>query len=180
MRRTTRTGAARLVGDLVGDAFPIFVIGPQFTEPMVQQLADDWRAVGLRIQTRLCATFADLDRVWSTTAGPKVGVSGWIADYPDPDTFLRVAVEDRLPRWQHGRYAALLRAATRTHNVAARLELYQAAEHVLADEAVLVPLLYWGEHLMIKPWVAKFPSLPGVHPGLKDVTIGPRENGQLK
>jgi ABC-type oligopeptide transport system substrate-binding subunit len=64
--------------------------------------------------------------------------------------------------------------------VAARLELYQAAEHVLADEAVLVPIVYWGEHLMIKPWVAKFPSLPGVHPGLKDVTIGPRENDQLK
>jgi ABC-type transport system substrate-binding protein len=147
---------------------------------MVQQLADDWRAVGLPVEIRLCATFADLDRVWSATAGPKVGVTGWIADYPDPDTYLRVAVEDRLPHWQHGRYAALLREATRTNNVAARLELYQAAEHVLADEAVLVPLVYWGEHLMIKPWVAKFPSLPGVHPGLKDVTIGPRENDQLK
>jgi oligopeptide transport system substrate-binding protein len=172
--------AARLIADLAGNASSILVIGAQFTEPMVQQLADDWRAVGLPVEIRLCATFADLDRVWSATAGPKVGVTGWIADYPDPDTYLRVAVEDRLPHWQHGRYAALLREATRTNNVAARLELYQAAEHVLADEAVLVPLVYWGEHLMIKPWVAKFPSLPGVHPGLKDVTIGPRENDQLK
>ncbi|HEX6325260.1 MAG TPA: ABC transporter substrate-binding protein, partial [Jiangellaceae bacterium] len=170
--------AARVIADLVRDPSPILVIGAQFTEPMVQQLADDWRAVGLSVEIRLCATFADLDRVWSETAGPKVGVSGWIADYPDPDTYLRVAVEDRLPRWQHGRYAALLRAATRTDNVAARLELYKGAEHVLADEAVLVPLLYWGEHLMIKPWVAKFPSVPGVHPGLKDVIIGPRETSQ--
>jgi oligopeptide transport system substrate-binding protein len=168
--------AARLIADLVRVVSPVTVIGAQFVEPIVEQLAHDWRAVGLAVETRLCATFADQDRAWRETAGPKVGVVGWIADYPDPDTYLRVAVEEKLPHWKHGRYAALLREATRTNNVAARLELYQAAEHVLADEAVLVPLLYWGEHLMIKPWVAKFPSLPGVHPGLKDVIIGPREN----
>ncbi|HEX6325649.1 MAG TPA: ABC transporter substrate-binding protein [Jiangellaceae bacterium] len=168
--------AARLIADLVRVVSPVTVIGAQFVEPIVKQLAHDWRAVGLAVETRLCATFADQDQAWRETAGPKVGVVGWIADYPDPDTYLRVAVEEKLPHWKHGRYAALLREATRTNNVGARLELYQAAEHVLADEAVLVPLLYWGEHLMIKPWVAKFPSLPGVHPGLKDVIIGPRGN----
>jgi oligopeptide transport system substrate-binding protein len=165
--------AARLIAEIVSDVPPIAVIGVQFTEPIVQQLADDWRAVGLPVETRLCVTFADQHRAWRETAGPKVGVIGWIADYPDPDSYLRVAVEENLPHWKHDRYAALLREAARTNDVAARLLLYQAAEQVLADEAVLVPLVYWEEHLMIKPWVAEFPSVPGMVLGLTDVVIGP-------
>jgi ABC-type transport system substrate-binding protein len=165
--------SARLIAETVGDVSPITVIGVQFTEPIAEQLADDWRAVGLPVETRLCVTFADQDRAWREAAGPKVGVVGWIADYPDPDSYLRVAVEEKLPHWKHDRYAALLQKAARTNDVAARLELYQAAELVLADEAVLVPLLYWSEHLMIKPWVAQFPSVRGVGPSLTDVVIGP-------
>jgi oligopeptide transport system substrate-binding protein len=170
--------AARLIAELGGNQSSITLIGARFIEPLVEKLAEDWRAVGLSVETRLCATFEDQDRVWSETAGPKVGVVGWIADYPDPDAYLRVAVEEKLPYWKHDRYAEVLRKATRTNDAATRLDFYQAAERVLADEAVLVPLLYWGESLMIKPWVTTFPHLPGVQPGLKDVVIGPRETGE--
>jgi oligopeptide transport system substrate-binding protein len=172
--------ASRLITEIGGDVAPIALIGVRFTEPIVQQLADDWRAVGLPVETRLCVTFADQDRAWRETTGPKAGVMGWIADYPDPDSYLRVAVEEKVPHWQHERYAALLRKAARTNDVAARLGLYQAAERVLADEAVLVPLVYWEEHLMIKPWVAEFPSVPGVGPSLTDVVIGPLDGDRMK
>jgi ABC-type oligopeptide transport system substrate-binding subunit len=151
----------------------------EFAEPFVQQLVDDWRAVGLPVEVRLCATFVDQDRAWSGTDGPKVGVAGWIADYPDPDTFLRVAVEQHLPHWRHGRYVSILEKAAQTSDLARRLELYQAAELVLAEEAVLVPLLYQPEHLMLKPWVTRFPTVPFLYPGLlKDVVIGPQERVQ--
>ena len=172
--------AARLIADRFGsDASPMPVIGVEFAEPFVQQLVDDWRAVGLPVEVRLCATFVDQDRAWSGTDGPKVGVAGWIADYPDPDTFLRVAVEQHLPHWRHGRYVSILEKAAQTSDLARRLELYQTAELVLAEEAVLVPLLYQPEHLMLKPWVTRFPTVPFLYPGLlKDVVIGPQERVQ--
>ena len=171
--------AARLIADVVGsDASPLTVIGLKFAEPLIRQLVDQWRAVGLPVEIQQCATFSDQRRAWSRTAGPKVGVIGWIADYPDPDTFLRLAVDTYLPHWRHDRYASLLEKAARTSHTTGRLELYRAAEHVLAEESVLVPLVYQPEHLMIKPWVTRFPTVPFFYPGFfKDVIIGPHGHG---
>lgn len=164
--------AARVIEHIGSDVPPVVVIGVEFTAPIVQCLAEDWRAVGVPVDVRLCRTFADQDRVWRETAGPKASVLGWLSDYPDPDSYLRVAVEEKLPHWKHDRYAALLHEAARTNDVAARLQLYQSAERVLADEAVLVPLVYGEEHLMIKPWIAEFPDVPGLGPRLTDIRIG--------
>lgn len=53
--------------------------------------------------------------------------------------------------------------------------MYRAAEQVLAEEAVLVPLLYHPEQLMVKPWVTNFPTIPFLYASLlKDVVIGPQ------
>jgi oligopeptide transport system substrate-binding protein len=174
--------AAQLVADVVGtDALPLPVIGLKGAEPLVHRLADQWRAVGLRVDVQVSASLSELSRAWSRTSGPKVGVSGWIADYPDPDTFLRVAVEDSHPDWRHDRYSSLLAKAARSHNPAGRLELYREAEQILAEEAVLVPLVYQAEYLMLKPWVTRFPTVPFFYPGfLKDVVIGPQDLNQVK
>lgn len=165
---------------LVADAFDwvtppdITVIGVTFMEPLVQQLVDGWQTVGLPVRLHVCSTFDDQRRTWDSTLGAKVGVIGWIADYPDPDNFLRVAVHTFLADWDHDQYWSLLDDAARTTNSTLRLALYQDAERILAKEAVVVPLAYQPEHLMLKPWITGFPTVPIASPGFwKDVTVGP-------
>jgi oligopeptide transport system substrate-binding protein len=166
--------AARLISEVVGgDTPPLTIIGLEWAEPVVQHLVDQWRAVGLPVEIQLCRSHFDQFRAWDATSGPRIGLLGWVADYPDPDTFLRVAVNDYfLPSWRHGRYESVLEKAALTSDLAGRLDLYRMAELVLAEEAVLVPLLYQAEHLMVKPWVTRLPSLPFLYAGLKDVVIG--------
>ena len=171
--------AAQRIADVVGGNFTLTIIAPEFAEPLVRQLADQWRTVGLSVEIQLFAKLSDQDTTWSNTDGPKVGVMGWIADYPDPDTFLRVAVGEHLPHWRHDRYSSVLAKAARSLSPSGRLELYREAEQILADEAVLVPLVYQAEHLMLKPWVTKFPTVPFPYTGfLKDVVIGPQHHDQ--
>jgi len=168
--------AARVIADVVGnDASPMLVIGFDSVEPLAQQLVGDWRAVGLPVELQLCGTVSDQMTAWSRTTGPKVGVRGWRADYPDPDSFLRVAVADVATRWRPDRYASLLERTAQVSDLAGRLELFRTAEQILAEEAVLVPLLYHPEQLMVKPWVTNFPTIPFLYASLlKDVVIGPQ------
>ena len=168
--------AAQLIAGCLGGDTPRFaVVGMDFLEPLVQELVHDWGDVGLPIDVRLCRTFNDLELEWSRTGGPRIGVVGWVADYPDPDTFLRIAVEHFLPQWGSDRYALLIDKATRSSDPRQRLELYRQAEQLLSEEAVLVPLVYQPEHLMLKPWVTRFPTVRFLYRGFwKDVMIGPQ------
>jgi ABC-type transport system substrate-binding protein/transcriptional regulator with XRE-family HTH domain len=144
-------------------------------EPIAQQLSDGWQAVGIPCRLHRLDSSSELPVARDETAGPKIAFGGWVADYPDPDTFLRVDVELDLPGWRHNRYWSLLEQATRTADSAARLARYEKAERVLAEEAVIVPLTYEPENLMLKPWVTDYPTIPVKYPGFwKDVTIGPR------
>jgi len=169
--------AAAIIADVIsgGGAPPLTFIGMKTSEPLIRQLVDYWLAVGLPIEVKLYET-AVVWKAWSEAPGPKVSVSGWAADYPDPDTFLRVAVKDFLPSWRHGPYLLLLEKADRASDLAQRLELYREAEKILVEEAVLVPLEYEEEHLMIKPWVTQFSATSSYFSlgFLKDVVIGPK------
>lgn len=69
----------------------------------------------------------------------------------------------------------MLDRAGRATDPAVRSTAYQEAEQILAAEAVIVPLAYEPEHLMLKPWVVHYPSIPVKYPGFwKDVVVGPR------
>jgi ABC-type oligopeptide transport system substrate-binding subunit/transcriptional regulator with XRE-family HTH domain len=99
-------------------------------------------------------------------------VAGWIADYPDPDNFLRVNVLDDVAWWRDETYVDLLTRAARTLDQRERLGLYGQAERILAEAAPLVPLGYMPHHLMLKPWVKRYPTSAVKNPGFwKDVVI---------
>jgi oligopeptide transport system substrate-binding protein len=74
---------------------------------------------------------------------------GWIADYPDPENFFKIRVID----WQTDSYIKLLDRARRTYDQHERIHLYQAADKLLIEEAVLVPIYYGRFHILVKPWV---------------------------
>jgi ABC-type transport system substrate-binding protein/transcriptional regulator with XRE-family HTH domain/tetratricopeptide (TPR) repeat protein len=160
--------ARRLLADAGADR------GPELTligSPRWQHLVDSWRAVGMPSRLR-DAEPKDWDAAWETLDGPRALVGGWWADYPDPDNFLRVCVGLNLPEWHHDRYEALIARAARTTDQPARLALYREAEHVLADEAVLLPLVYGWQHLLLRPEVRRYPTVAVKHPGFwKDVVV---------
>jgi ABC-type oligopeptide transport system substrate-binding subunit len=54
-----------------------------------------------------------------------------------------------------------------------RLTMYQQADRILVKEAAIVPLLYQRSHLLVKPWVSKYPTSAIESWFWKDVIIEP-------
>lgn len=80
------------------------------------------------------------------------------AEYADPDCFLRLGFPWQDTGWRDSRYLALLAEVRRTHNQTRRLVLYQAADRLLTEEAVLVPLYMGTSPILVKPWVVHYPT----------------------
>lgn len=83
-----------------------------------------------------------------------IAFSGWIADYPDPTTFLdtmKTGNGNNWAGWSNPRYDALLaRAATLADNDQ-RFELFQQAEALMLQDAPLIPLYYDTEVYLKQP-----------------------------
>ena len=87
-------------------------------------------------------------------------VSGWSADFVDPDSYLRLAVSELQNGWQNTRYEQLIDEARRSTNQEERLKLYQSAENILLEEVPILPAYYRRDLGLLKPWVKKAPYLP--------------------
>jgi ABC-type oligopeptide transport system substrate-binding subunit len=102
-------------------------------------------------------------------------LNGWIADYPDPDNFLRVGFPGHWTHWRHDGYARLVEEARRITDQRERLKRYQQADRILVEEAPILPLNYNRLDLLIKPWVKRYPTSPLRETFYKDVLIEPHE-----
>ena len=107
------------------------------------------------------------------TEPPHLFLTGWLADYPDPDNFLRVCPHARLTRWHNETYLKLVEEARRITDQEERLKLYGQADRILVEEAAVMPLYYWRMHLLVKPWVKRFPTSAIKWWFWKDVIINP-------
>jgi len=97
---------------------------------------------------------------------------GWTADYPDPDSLLRDYIE--VIGWRNEAYERLIQEARRLMDQAERMRLYAQADKILVEEAAIIPMTYSRSHLLLKPWVTRYPmsaSLESV--SWKDVIIEP-------
>nr|MBC7243856.1 AAA family ATPase [Chloroflexota bacterium] len=97
-------------------------------------------------------------------------LSGWAADYPDPDNFLRVCLQWQRTGWQNTAYSTLVEKARQTPQAVERMQLFGEAERILIAEAALIPLTHERLHLLVKPWV-KLPLSPFRWWFWKDVII---------
>jgi len=102
---------------------------------------------------------------------------GWIADYPDPDNFLRQSnfcAALTTAGWRDARYTELIEQAAITPDRARRMAMYREADHILTAAQVLVaPLSYgsWGLLDLVKPWVKNYkPNALGMF-HFKDITL---------
>jgi ABC-type oligopeptide transport system substrate-binding subunit len=104
---------------------------------------------------------------------PEIFFHAWTADYPDPDDYLRVANAELMKRWKDEQYLELIDTARQTMDHQKRLALYQQADKILIDEAIIMPLRYHPSHYFVKPWVRHFPLSPLKDFYWKDVIIDP-------
>lgn len=106
---------------------------------------------------------------------PDMTISGWLADYPDPDSMLRLIFHGReglnLMRWRGLEFDELVEQAARITDRKRRLELYQLADRILvAEQAAVMPLSYAQGKQLLKPHV-QFPRTPPSMLRLKHAVI---------
>lgn len=120
-------------------------------------IAECWRRqLGLNI-TWQHLNWLDYKTRISQAPSPHIMTMGWAADYPDPETYLAVAMHQPYCSWHHSQYEQYLAQARRMADEVERFKFYQAAERLLIEEAAIWPIYYAQLHLLLKPWIQHYP-----------------------
>jgi oligopeptide transport system substrate-binding protein len=85
--------------------------------------------------------------------------AGWIADYPDPNTFLDMFVtggDQNMTNWGNKDYDRLIDEASKEPDSAARMKLLAEAEAILLDEQPIIPMYFYVSKNLVKPYVKGF------------------------
>jgi len=97
----------------------------------------------------------------------QMSVYGWIADYPDPWTFLSTLLSTAgdldTSDYKNPEYDALLAQSTRTLDPAARNKVLEAAERLISRDLPIIPLYY-----DVRPYLVS-DKLDGYHANALDV-----------
>lgn len=96
-----------------------------------------------------------------------VGSNGWVADYPDPATFLELFVTNGMANWTgwgDATYDRLIAQAAQTLDPLVRFECFQQAEAILLEQAPIIPLVFGARNYLIHPSVKGWdPALIGLY-----------------
>jgi peptide/nickel transport system substrate-binding protein/oligopeptide transport system substrate-binding protein len=102
-------------------------------------------------------------------------VLSWLADYPDPQTFVETLFRGDSPEnhtnYSNPRLDALLDEAARATDPARRADLYRQAQRLLLDDAVVLPLYFATDYVLVKPYVKNLTITPMGIMGLERVWI---------
>lgn len=165
--------ARRLLGDAGypdGVNFPVLQLGYPFGD--MEEILRQWRDyLGITVNAILRGAHHEESEILDMYH------DGWLADYPDPDSFLRNSlVYLRLSRWggwQDKDYDQLVNKAAHTTDRGNRMSMYRQADRMLVIDQVLVaPLSYSFETLTLaKPWLENPEPSPLGYMINKDIRI---------
>jgi oligopeptide transport system substrate-binding protein len=97
-----------------------------------------------------------------------VARAGWIADYPDPNTFLDLFVSDNPQNqtgWKNARYDELIEGASQESDPEKRLKMLSEAEAILLEEMPIIPFYFYVSKNLVKPYVRGFfNNVQDLHP----------------
>ncbi|MDH4209798.1 MAG: ABC transporter substrate-binding protein, partial [Anaerolineae bacterium] len=162
-----------------GRGFPLVeaaVLSSPETSLLSEYLHDQWRQeLGVDSSWEALEWQPLLDRVYDQPPPPHILGVRFLADYPDPDDFLRVAVTHSRSfiGWPNEPYDELVEAARRVTDQGERMKLYSRADSILVEDAALTPLTYGRRHLLVKPWVRNYLPSGTDSWACKDVVIDP-------
>jgi oligopeptide transport system substrate-binding protein len=89
-----------------------------------------------------------------------IAFSAWIADYPDPSTFLNTLETGNGNNWaayHNPAYDQLIEAAAGDPDNGRRMEDFQKAEAMMLHDAPLIPLYFGQRPYLIQPYVRGWP-----------------------
>jgi len=140
-----------------GRGFPVIdALTARYRVTESEYLQAQWREnLGVEIVWEAMEWATFLDRL--DEEPPHMFGMAWMADYPDPDNFLRVSSARRLTRWRNEAYAGLVEEARRATDQGERMKLYGQADRILVEEVPIVPFAYSRCHQLVKQWVRKYP-----------------------
>jgi len=157
-----------------GKGFPALTLFVPDAPIMNAEIARQWReALGVETTYYIRTLEGDL----SKPPDAHGSVGGWLADYPDPDSFLRqshIYLNLRHWGWKNKHYDDLIEEAAHTPDRAQRLAMYRKADRILvAEEVLVIPFWYGdagGSPDLVKPWVRNFRRNALGYIQFKDVT----------
>jgi oligopeptide transport system substrate-binding protein len=82
----------------------------------------------------------------------EIARSGWIGDYTDPMTFLKLWTTDHPNNdtgWGNARYDQLIERARLESDRSTRMQLMAEAEKILLREAPVAPVYFYGQHHLV-------------------------------
>lgn len=107
-----------------------------------------------------------LDKV--TKQDFQIARAGWIADYPDPNTFLDLWVTDGPQNntgWSNKEFDKLIADAARQRDPQKRMSILRDAEAIFVDELPVIPIYFYTSLNAIDPRVENFfPTPQDLHP----------------
>jgi oligopeptide transport system substrate-binding protein len=147
-------------------SMPIEVLNDNRQTKVGEALQAMWlRELGVHITIE-----AHEQKVWiqdQQSLAHTIGLLGWVADFPDPATFLGTFVTgggNNNTGWSNAEYDRLINQAANTADAPGRLELFQQAEAILLQEAPVTPLAIRANTFLINPAVHGYPpALVGTH-----------------
>ncbi|MEL6105206.1 MAG: peptide ABC transporter substrate-binding protein [Planctomycetota bacterium] len=93
---------------------------------------------------------------------------GWVADYPDPNTFLDLWVTENPQsntNWSNKEYDDLIKAAGMEFDAEKRMAILRQAEEIFVRELPIVPIFFYTSAEMAKTTIEGFaPSALDMHP----------------
>ena len=131
---------------------------------VIQQQWKNYLGIDVELSNSEWGTFLDMVHQMEYT----VARSGWIGDYPDPNTFLDMWVTDGANNetgWSNEEYDQLIFGAAAEPDAARRLEMLQRAEAILMDEQPIVPIYFYVTVNMVQPHIRGFyANIQDLHP----------------
>jgi ABC-type transport system substrate-binding protein/class 3 adenylate cyclase len=139
---------------------------------LAENLAAQWNDVlGARVGIRHVT-----GHLWASELGDDgLWLSGWTADYPDPDGFFRGLFKAAdWPFYVDAEIEDLLERARNLRNPDERMRLYNELDRLwVGEHAAILPLFYGRTMLLRRPWVENLWATPLTRMQLDQVVVKP-------
>lgn len=122
--------------------------------------------LGIKVEVRLLEWAQHLERV-EAGAAPLFRL-GWVADYPDPETFLNLFYGITVPasgpspvnstRYVNPKFDSVYAIALSTLDDAKRFELYREAEQMAVNDAPMIFIYHDRDYRLVQPYVRGYPQ----------------------
>jgi oligopeptide transport system substrate-binding protein len=142
---------------------------PEYLGAIIQ----DWRQnLGVEITIRQLEPEVFAQPRYSKEEADEMFLSGWIADYPDPQDFLDIlfhtGADYNTGRYSNAQVDTLLDKAAVEQDTSTRFTMYQQAEQMMINDAACLPLWFGKNYVLTKPYVKDYKLNPLGIPSLRE------------